>query len=317
MHRARAEQADDVVAERLQAQAAAHFVGMRCAPSSMRCRSRGNPARPAGGYAGCGSGSIRRSRTAAAGRAPTDRARRRTACSSACDRAHLVGDRADAADARDHVRHLGVVAAFQKFLEQARRLEDAQAQLGRSCRPAMCSVERALALDPGEHRHDGSRPSLRSLIAFGVLALSARRETPGAAAVDRKEAAAQSPRAASPSSANRAASACGVGVLRRTVAAVAVAAEARAQSAPQPVRVTGPMQGMPRVTITHTMPAALALSADLVVLLGGTTPRAARESHRQHLPGVDRAAPQFQIHLARGWRSASTVASVSMTAGVA
>ena len=40
--------------------------------------------------------------------------------------AHLVGHRADAADARGDVRRLRVGAAAQESLEEARRLEDAE-----------------------------------------------------------------------------------------------------------------------------------------------------------------------------------------------
>jgi hypothetical protein len=40
--------------------------------------------------------------------------------------AHLIGDRTNAADPRDDIRNFGQVAASQKCLEQARRLEDLQ-----------------------------------------------------------------------------------------------------------------------------------------------------------------------------------------------
>src|SRR5262249_11685559 len=42
------------------------------------------------------------------------------------DRAHLIGDRANAADAGSYVRCLSVRAAAQERLEEARRLEDTE-----------------------------------------------------------------------------------------------------------------------------------------------------------------------------------------------
>jgi hypothetical protein len=64
-------------------------------------------------------------------------------------RAHLIGDRADAADARGDVRRLGESAAAQQRLEEARRLEDAE--LGAAhLAVAHHHLERALALDAGE-----------------------------------------------------------------------------------------------------------------------------------------------------------------------
>ena len=41
--------------------------------------------------------------------------------------AHLIGDRADPADASDDVEHLAEAAPAQQRLEEARRLEDAEA----------------------------------------------------------------------------------------------------------------------------------------------------------------------------------------------
>ena len=64
-------------------------------------------------------------------------------------RAHLVGDRADAADPRGDVGRLGEGAAAQQRLEEARRLVDAQLDL-RHLAPVEPHVHRALALDAGE-----------------------------------------------------------------------------------------------------------------------------------------------------------------------
>ncbi|HKM61147.1 MAG TPA: hypothetical protein VJY39_01525, partial [Acidisphaera sp.] len=63
--------------------------------------------------------------------------------------AHLVGDRADAADAGDDVRQLGVGPAAQERLEEARRLVDPQLRRGDAA-VADRQVERAFALDTGE-----------------------------------------------------------------------------------------------------------------------------------------------------------------------
>jgi hypothetical protein len=69
-------------------------------------------------------------------------------------RAGLVGDRADAADARGEVGHLGVRAPAQERLEEARRLVDAQAHVLHAP-VAHAHVQRALALDARERfRHE-------------------------------------------------------------------------------------------------------------------------------------------------------------------
>ena len=71
--------------------------------------------------------------------------------------AHLVGDRADAADAGNDVRYLLMTAPPQQRLEEARWLEDPEPGRGH---PAVgdLEVERSLALDPGEIL-DIDRPS--------------------------------------------------------------------------------------------------------------------------------------------------------------
>ena len=50
-------------------------------------------------------------------------------------RAQVVGDRADAADARRDVRRVGEVPSAQERLEKSRRLEDAERESGRPVRP--------------------------------------------------------------------------------------------------------------------------------------------------------------------------------------
>jgi hypothetical protein len=64
--------------------------------------------------------------------------------------AHLVGDRADAADPRDDVGDLPDPAAAQEGLEEPRRLEDRQARLLDHAAPC-AQVERALPLHAGKH----------------------------------------------------------------------------------------------------------------------------------------------------------------------
>ena len=75
------------------------------------------------------------------------RRRRRSAFSIAWTGAHLVGHRADAADARGDVRRLAVVAPAEQGLEEARRLEDAAARRSAPAVAVDRDVQRALALD--------------------------------------------------------------------------------------------------------------------------------------------------------------------------
>ena len=77
--------------------------------------------------------------------------------------AHLVGDRADAADARNDIGHLLVAPSPQERLEEARRLEDPELRRGHLAIGNL-EVERTFALDPrdvldldGFSRH-GPRP---------------------------------------------------------------------------------------------------------------------------------------------------------------
>jgi hypothetical protein len=64
-------------------------------------------------------------------------------------RAHLVGDRADPADARGDVGGLAVAAAAEERFEEARRLVDAQAHVVDAA-VADAQEHRALALDARE-----------------------------------------------------------------------------------------------------------------------------------------------------------------------
>jgi len=63
--------------------------------------------------------------------------------------AHLIGDRADAADSRGDVGGLGERAAAKQRLEEARRLVDAQLDVD-DLAPVELDVHRALALDARE-----------------------------------------------------------------------------------------------------------------------------------------------------------------------
>ena len=70
-------------------------------------------------------------------------------CLEGVDRAHLVGDRADAADAGDDVDDLVRRAADDEPLEVARRLEDLEVRL-HDLAVADAQAQRAFALDAGE-----------------------------------------------------------------------------------------------------------------------------------------------------------------------
>ena len=64
--------------------------------------------------------------------------------------AHLIRHRADAADARRDVRGFAGVAAAQQRLEEARRLEDLEAQVDQLA-ALDGEVQCSLTLDAGEH----------------------------------------------------------------------------------------------------------------------------------------------------------------------
>ena len=104
------------------------------------------------------------------------------------DRAHLVGDRADAADARGDVRRLGELASAQERLEEARRLE--YAQLGAPhLAVADGDGERPLAFDAGDVVSICSLDGLefaRGLPRFGDADIRARK-TPRAEVVHRDD----------------------------------------------------------------------------------------------------------------------------------
>ncbi len=65
------------------------------------------------------------------------------------DGAHLIRDRANAANTRHDVSHFGVAPAAYERLEKARRLENLQLRRG-NAPIADLQVERALAFDAGE-----------------------------------------------------------------------------------------------------------------------------------------------------------------------
>jgi hypothetical protein len=84
------------------------------------------------------------------------------------DGAHLIGDRADAANARDDIGHFVVAAAAQECFEETRRLEDLELRRGHTP-VADLQVECSLAFDAGEiiDQNRLSRHELRSL--FGTV----------------------------------------------------------------------------------------------------------------------------------------------------
>ncbi len=146
VYRAAAEGADDLVAEPLEPQATAHLV--RVVPGHRRGAL---VAEEVGGGQQVDVQAVALQPLAAvhhpahrlhpgAGRDAEDRLDRR-------HRTHLVGHRADAADAGHAVDHVLGAAALEQLLEQPGRLEDAQRQrLDPAGRDA--DVQGALALDP-------------------------------------------------------------------------------------------------------------------------------------------------------------------------
>ena len=144
-----------------------------------------------------------------------------SASSIACTRAHLVGDRADAADARGDVGRLAVGAAAQERLEEARRLEDAELGRVRPCRRES-TIERAFALD--------AREVVDLDASYAPCSLGLLPERLGVGVEGAEDARAMS-RRAMPSARARAAERSGVRRLHRPEAAVAAAVVGRAERA--------------------------------------------------------------------------------------
>ena len=82
-------------------------------------------------------------------------------------RAHLVGDRADAADPRGDVRWLGVSTAAQQCLEEPRRLVDPQLHVGH-VPVAQHHPHGALALDACQRVHSELAPRPGALVRHCV-----------------------------------------------------------------------------------------------------------------------------------------------------
>ncbi len=122
-----AEHFEQFVAVLFQLQPAIDFVRDGPGPLPARSRNRESRARAAGARAARGSRSIRRSTAAAAAGESPARSCTPNAASSACTAAHLVGHRADAADAGRDVGHVFERAAAQKRLEQPRRFDRSSA----------------------------------------------------------------------------------------------------------------------------------------------------------------------------------------------
>ena len=146
MDRPAADPGHDRVAGLLEAQPVLDRRAVIARPARARSDSRGSRAGGAGRRGARGSRSTRRSTGAGAARTVAGSTSTPNAASKACTARHLVGDRADAADARHDVDDLVRRPADDQPLEVARRLEDLQA--GRlDGAVADAQVERALALD--------------------------------------------------------------------------------------------------------------------------------------------------------------------------
>ena len=151
MHRAAAEQLDQLVAQRLEAQPPAHGIGVHAGQSDHAVRSQE--------IRGGEQMDVQRMTldpfAAVHGSAQILHPGAHLNAEGALQglhRAHLVGDRTDAADARNNVGDLGVAAALQQLLEQARGFVDAQLELADGARKNR-HVERTFAFHAREHGH--------------------------------------------------------------------------------------------------------------------------------------------------------------------
>ena len=289
MDLAPADQRHQRVADLLQPQAPLDDLAVVARPSRSRSRSRGSRARAACRRAARGSRSTRRSRAAGAARGSARRPRRRSASSIAVHGAHLVGDRADAADARGDVRRLGVArgrAGTPRRSAAARRCAAATSLDARRRRSATCM--RALALDAGEARRRRDRAPSR---AHGASLSSRNGSAPGVeGAVDAHEVALARPRARHPRAQRR-----GVRRLHRPEAAVAAAVVGRAERAAAGV---GDRPEARRAVRDHhaDVAAPLALDADAVRAASrGRAPVEEGADHLEQLALVDRAAAQLEV----------------------
>ena len=217
--------------------------------------------------------------------------------------AHLVGDGADATDPRRDVGRLGEVATLQECLEEPRRLDRSGG--GRRCGPAL--VTTYMAPSPSTC---ASPLTVRSRVA-GVTPAPPSRSTGtgrrarglegGGGGVEGPE---RATRAGCPPR-PRPAMGEGGGVrrLHRSEAAIAAAIKV-GQSAPHPACVTGPRQGVPCATITHTFPWRLHPWQTLWRGCSGGVPAGTRREP----PGADagrRGSRAARSRRLRGARSAS------------
>ena len=211
------------------------------------------------------------------------------------DRAHLVGDRADAADARGDVRHLAEVPPAQERLEEARGLVDAELDVAHLA-AAQLDGEAALALHAGQRLDDdrlrpGGRWRYVRLVLIGVARGSEGRGPGVVAAEGAHQVGARRAQLLLPPAAERG----GVGRFRGPEAAEAAALVGGAERPAAGLR-DGPEAGR-RVRGHHAHGAApLALEAHRV---GGDVGPAAEQERPQHLDELalaDRAAAQLEVH---------------------
>ncbi len=258
-----------------------------------RRRGRGSPAPPGTSCAAGGSRSTRRRSRAGAAHGPGGCELDAPGRLDRVDGAHLVRDRADAADARHQIGQLVGAAAAREGLEEARRLVDLEAQ-----------VDDAIALDaPGAarlrpRRARARRPRCvrRSVIAPASSASASVAELT-APAVDAAQAPQRRRARDRPDASKLAAPATPDSGRRRARSSRSSRGPCAGQIAPQPARVTGPMQGTPRATSTQIVAAALALDAHARDRQVRRRAEQQPRQHAQHLLAVHRAAVDLVVDL--------------------
>ena len=191
-------------------------------------------------------------------------------------------------------------AAAQQALEEPRRLEDIQPDLG-DLAVLGHDLQAALALDPGERGHlnavcHGPSVMARCLLAERLSAGGERAERADQVALARAELV--------PARGKRR----GVRRLHRPEAAVAAPGERRAQRAAAGLRHRAEA-GRPVRHHHAGVPGALALDAHAVPADPRLAAEQVRRDHLEQLAAVDGAAAQLEVDRARGRRSPWTCAA--------